>query len=265
MRRKGIVLGLVAGFIGGLFGIGGGLLVVPGLVLWLHFEQRRAGATSLATIVASSSAALARFAADGSVEYDAAFVLFIGAGLGAYGGARLAGRIPNYWLARGFVAIVVVSAVRLALAGAAGDGTDPLVSGLAEPVSLISVGLLAGVLSATLGVGGGVVFVPALVTLMDFEQQVSQGTSLAVILPTVLIGTTVHARAGRVDWNVGITAGLGGIVGGLAGAQVALGLPEILLRRMFAVFLIIMAVRMLDKTKREPTAHRPPPTAGTEG
>ena len=251
------MLGLAAGFIGGLFGVGGGLLVVPGLVLWLHFEQRRASATSLATIVASSAAAVTRFAVDGSVEFDIALVLFIGAGVGAFAGARLSGRLPNYWLARGFVAIVVLSAIRLAVAGTSEGGADALVSGIAEPISLITVGLLAGMLSATLGVGGGVVFVPALVTLLGFEQQVSQGTSLAVILPTVLIGTTVHARAGRVDWNIGITAGLGGILGGLAGAQVALGLPESVLRRMFAVFLLIMAVRMLDKTKKpEPTALR---------
>jgi uncharacterized membrane protein YfcA len=247
-----VVLGLAAGFIGGLFGVGGGLLVVPGLVLWLHFEQRRASATSLATIVASAGAAVTRFSAGDSVEFDTAVVLFLGAGVGAFVGARLAGQIANYWLARGFVAIVLLSAARLALAGSSEGGADALVSGLAEPASLVTVGLLAGVLSATLGVGGGVVFVPALVTLLGFEQQVAQGTSLAVILPTVLIGTGVHARAGRVDWPIGITVGLGGVIGGLGGAQVALGLPEALLRRMFAVFLLIMAARMLEKTKRPP-------------
>lgn len=245
-----MILGLAAGFIGGLFGVGGGLLVVPGLVLWLHFEQRRASATSLATIVASSAAAVSRFATDGSVEFDTAAVLFLGAGVGAFIGARLAGHIANYWLARGFVAIVLLSAVRLALAGSSDGGADALVSGIAEPISLVTVGLVAGVLSATLGVGGGVVFVPALVTLLGLEQQVAQGTSLAVILPTVLIGTTVHARAGRVDWPIGITVGLGGILGGLAGAQVALGLPESVLRRMFAIFLLLVAARMLGRTKR---------------
>ena len=250
MRWQGAVLGVAAGFIGGLFGVGGGLLVVPGLVLWLHFDQRRAGATSLATIVASSSAAVTRFAVDGAVAFDTAAVLFIGAGLGAFVGARLSGRIPNYWLARGFVTIVLLSAARLAFGSGGGGSGDALVAGPAEPASLIAVGLVAGVLSATLGVGGGVVFVPALVALLGFEQQVSQGTSLAVILPTVLIGTTVHARAGRVDWNVAIAAGLGGVLGGLAGAHVALGLPESVLRRMFAVFLLLMAARMVGKTRR---------------
>lgn len=254
MQWKGAALGLAAGFIGGLFGVGGGLLVVPGLVLWLHFEQRAASATSLATIVASSAAAVLRFAIDDSVEYDTALVLFIGAGVGAYAGARLAGRVPNYWLARGFVAVVLMSATRLALGSGGGGGGDTLISGAAEAPTLIAVGLLAGVLSATLGVGGGVVFVPALVALLGFEQQVAQGTSLAVILPTVIVGSTVHARAGRVVWKVAITAGAGGVLGGLAGAEVALGLPESVLRRLFAVFLLVMAARMLDKT-RAPQEH----------
>lgn len=249
MQWRGAVLGLAAGFIGGLFGVGGGLLVVPGLVLWLHFEQRRASATSLATIVASSAAAVTRFALDDSVQLDAAAVLLLGAATGAFAGAKLAGRIPNYWLARGFVAVVVLSALRLAI-GSSGDGAEALVAGAAEAISLVAVGIIAGVLSATLGVGGGVVFVPALVTLLGFEQQLAQGTSLAVILPTVAIGTTVHARAGRVDWPVAVAAGLGGILGGLGGAEVALGLSESTLRRLFAVFLIVVAVRMLDKTRR---------------
>ena len=240
---------MAAGFVGGLFGVGGGLLVVPGLVLWLHFEQRRASATSLATIVASSAAAVTRFAVDGSVEIDTALVLFIGAGLGAVLGAQLAGRIPNHWLARGFVLIVILSAVRLAL-GAGASGSDAIVDGFAEPITLVAVGLLAGIVSATLGVGGGVVFVPALVSLFGFQQQVAQGTSLAVILPTVAIGTSVHARAGRVDWPVAIAAGVGGIVGGLGGAEVALGLSESVLQRLFAGFLVVVAVRMLDNTRR---------------
>ncbi|MBT8216080.1 MAG: sulfite exporter TauE/SafE family protein [Acidimicrobiia bacterium] len=248
MRWHGAILGIAAGFIGGLFGVGGGLLVVPGLVLWLHFEQRRASATSLATIVASSAAALARFGLDGAVDVDRALVLLIGAAAGAYLGARIAGRIPNHWLARGFVAITVLSALRLAI-----GGSDPaaggLVSGMVGVAVLIAVGFGAGMLSATLGVGGGVVFVPALVTLAGLEQQAAQGTSLAVILPTVLIGTTVHARAGRIDWPVGALAGAGGILGGLVGAQVALGLPADVLSRLFAGFLVVMAVRMLPRTR----------------
>lgn len=249
MRWQGAILGLAAGVIGGLFGVGGGLLVVPGLVLWLHFEQRRASATSLATIVASATAAMTRFAANGSVEFDTAAVIFIGAGVGAVVGARLSGRIPNYWLARGFIVIIIFSVIRLGLVDGANGAEDAVFSGPIEPFALIGVGLLAGLLSATLGIGGGVVFVPALVTLFGFEQTTGQGTSLAVIVPTALIGTVTHARAGRVDWPIGVTAGIGGVAGGLIGAQVALGLPEDVLRRLFAGFLIIIAVRMVSRAR----------------
>lgn len=109
-------LGLAAGFVGGLFGVGGGVVVVPGLVLWLQMAQARAHATSLAAIVASASAALVPFALDGEVDWFAALALFGGAGVGAFTGARLMGRIPERWLARAFVALMIVAAVRLWLA-----------------------------------------------------------------------------------------------------------------------------------------------------
>lgn len=117
-------------------------------------------------------------------------------------------------------------------------------------VVLIVIGVTAGALAASLGIGGGIVFVPALVVVVGLSQQVAQGTSLAVIVPTVLLGTIVHARAGRVDWRLAVPIGLAGIGGGLLGARIALDLDPDLLRRVFAVFLLLVAVRMLRRTKR---------------
>jgi uncharacterized membrane protein YfcA len=110
--RSGI-LGLSAGFIGGLFGVGGGLVLVPGLVLWLGVTQHRAHATSLAAIVVSASAGLTPFAFRGEVDWATGGVIAVGAIIGAYVGARTAHRIPAVWLARAFVVLVLVSAVRL--------------------------------------------------------------------------------------------------------------------------------------------------------
>lgn len=107
------MLGLSAGFIGGLFGIGGGLLMVPGLVLWLSVTQHRAHATSLAAIVVSASAGMTPFALRGEVDWATAAIVAIGAIIGAYVGARIAHRIPAVWLARAFVILVAVSAIRL--------------------------------------------------------------------------------------------------------------------------------------------------------
>lgn len=117
-------------------------------------------------------------------------------------------------------------------------------------VALIVVGLAAGALGAMLGVGGGIIYVPALVALFSFAQHEAQGTSLVVIVPSTIVAAFVHAKAKRVDWRTAMLLGLGGISGGLIGARVALGIDAPLLKRMFAVFLVIAAVRMLGKTRK---------------
>ncbi len=114
---------------------------------------------------------------------------------------------------------------------------------------LILIGLVAGSVSASLGVGGGIVFVPALVVLFGYDQHLAQGTSLAVIVPTVIVGAWVHARAGRVVWRSAIPIGLGGIAGGLIGGMIALAIDADVLRRMFAVMLVLTAFRMLSKVR----------------
>ncbi|MGI8822928.1 MAG: TSUP family transporter [Acidimicrobiia bacterium] len=117
MRSQGwaVAIGLVAGFIGGLFGVGGGIIVVPALVLLLGFTQHHASATSTATIVASSGAALATFALEGAVDIPAAAVLVAGASIGAWWGAHHLHRISEVWLLRAFTAVMVLTVVRLVL------------------------------------------------------------------------------------------------------------------------------------------------------
>ena len=110
--RAGL-LGLVAGGVAGLFGVGGGVVVVPGLVLWLGMTQYRASGTSVAAIIASSAAALAFFAIDGQVEWLAVVLIFVGSGSGAWVGARFVSRIPEFALTATFAAIMLIAAVRL--------------------------------------------------------------------------------------------------------------------------------------------------------
>ncbi len=112
---RAISLGLIAGLVGGLFGLGGGIIVVPGLVLWLHFGQHRASGTSVATIVASASAALLSFAIDGSVDWGAAGLVAIGAVAGAAIGARILHLIPAKVLTRAFSVLLLLAAARMAI------------------------------------------------------------------------------------------------------------------------------------------------------
>jgi uncharacterized protein len=122
-------------------------------------------------------------------------------------------------------------------------------------LTLVTIGLLAGVIGAALGVGGGIVMVPGMVVLLAVAQHTAQGTSLIVIVPTAIVATAVHARAGRVDFTLALWLALGGLGGGVLGAWTALGLDGLVLRRLFAVVLVLIAIRMLRSTPRvTPTA-----------
>ncbi|MFV1999215.1 MAG: TSUP family transporter [Acidimicrobiia bacterium] len=113
-----------------------------------------------------------------------------------------------------------------------------------EVLALLLLGLVAGGFAATLGVGGGVIFVPFLVFVFEFAQLDAQGTSLAIIVPTAIIGAIGHARAGRIHWKVfGVVAAVG-VFGAAAGALLAQSADGDTLRTVFAVVLGLLAVRM---------------------
>ena len=249
-----ILLGLLAGFQGGLFGVGGGIVLVPGMVLFLAVPQHRAHATSLAAMIFSTSAAVVPLAMDNRIDWDFAGILAAGAIVGAYLGARLFARIPEVWLAGGFLVVAVASAVRMLLeadaTGGAASGTTSLDASWIGVLGLFVIGFIAGVLGAVMGVGGGIVTVPALVTLYAFEQHLAQGTSLAVIIPTALVATITHGRRGQVDWRLAATLVIGGLGGGWLGGHTALAIDGKVLRILFVCFLLLMVGRMLVRTWR---------------
>ena len=117
-------------------------------------------------------------------------------------------------------------------------------------VGLILVGIVGGSVAASLGIGGGIIYVPALVTIFSLAQHEAQGTSLALIIPTTIVATIVHSRAGRVDWRISGLLAIGAVGGGFLGAQAALALEAPVLRKMFGVMVAITALRMLHKTRR---------------
>lgn len=240
---RATVLGVAVGVLSGLFGIGGGALAVPGL-LWLGLTQHAAHATSLAAIVLTAAAALVPFALDGAVQPGAGLVLAGGAMVGVSAGAGLMHRMPARLLRQVFVVFLLLLAGRMII-GVEGAGSGPAV-GL-DPLgitALAAVGVATGGLSAVLGIGGGLVLIPALVLLFGFAQHTAEGTSLAVIIPTALLGAARHTRRGYTHWRMGFTVGLGGIMGGLGGATLALTMEGLVLQRLFAIFLVVMALRL---------------------
>ncbi|MCL1601511.1 MAG: TSUP family transporter [Actinomycetia bacterium] len=110
---KAALVGSVAGFISGLLGIGGGVIVVPGLVLLVGLNQYSAAATSVATIVGSSAAGLYAFSSNGSVDWSTAAIVFAGAAVGAWAGARWMEKVPEHLLAAVFALVLASAAAKM--------------------------------------------------------------------------------------------------------------------------------------------------------
>lgn len=242
--------GLAAGLVSGLFGVGGGVLLVPVLVLYLRRSQHIAHATSLAAITVLAAAGTGRFALDGAVEWFGSAAIVAGSLIGVQLGAALMPRVRERPLQLLFGAVLALVAVRLLLFGDAPIGETRTVLAELALVPLLAhavLGLGIGVLSGLLGIGGGAVIVPALVLLFGYDQHLAEGTSLAVIVPTALLGAVTHAKRGYTDWGVGVRLGTGGVAGALLGAQIALALPSDVLARGFGVLLVVVTVLMVRR------------------
>ncbi len=120
----------------------------------------------------------------------------------------------------------------------------------------IGAGLFAGFLSGTIGIGGGLAFVPIMTIGFRMPQQLAQGTSLAAIIPTALVGGITHIRQGNVRRDAAIWMGSGGVVGAGIGALIAVDLPTSFLARLFGVFLLFSAYRIAIGVRR-PKVIRP--------
>ena len=259
---RDVALGAGAGVLSGLLGVGGGILLVPILVLVLRWQQKAAQATALVLVMMAAIAGVATYAVAGSVAWGPAAIVFCGAVVGALVGSAVVQRVHAHWLQVAFGVVLVLAAVRLVWpTGEQPDSlqTLPAVSpGLV--IAYVASGLAMGLLSALFGIGGGIILVPTLVTLFDFNQRLAAGTSLAVMAPTALIGALRLTRPGYTSWSRGVRFGIGGVVGGLVGARLGLWLPVALLSWAFAALLVIAAVQMFRsgvRTARAPDAATP--------
>jgi len=115
--------------------------------------------------------------------------------------------------------------------------------------SLIVLGLAAGALSGFVGVGGGIIIVPALVYILEMNQMQAQGVSLAVLLmPVGFLGVWNYYQAGNVQFSIALMIALGFVFGSYFGSKIALQLPEYKIKFIFALVIIIVAIDMLWKS-----------------
>jgi hypothetical protein len=235
-----IMLGLCVGVLVGILGIGGGIVLVPALTLLLGFGQHRAQGTSLfMQLPPLGLGALLLYWRNGLVDRRSGVACAIGIFLGGYLGSRAAIGIGPETLKGLFGGFLLIAAVALWRRPAPGSGKATIREKQTQLATIFVLACGVGVLSGLLGVGGGILLVPLLVLGLGFEQHVAQGTSLvALVPPTGLLAFLNYARAGEVDWKVGLLIMPGIFLGGLAGGKIALRLQPSEMRRGFAILLL---------------------------
>lgn len=122
-------------------------------------------------------------------------------------------------------------------------------------ITLVIIGLVSGIISGLVGIGGGIVIMPALVFFLGFSQKLAQGTSLGILLlPIGILAVLQFYKAGFVNIPAVLGVAAGFIVGGYFGSKIALSLPQDTVRKIFAIFILVIALKMifLDKPKPKP-------------
>jgi uncharacterized protein len=251
-----IAIGFIAGIAAGMFGIGGGVIIVPALVALLSFTLTQATGTSLAALLMPVGIfAVLEYHRAGKLSIVTAAWIAAGLAVGAVAGANLALSLPVQTLQQLYGLFLIYAGWRFAeprkwLASSRSALPEPTVE-QTSPVTLswywlLAVGLLAGVASGMFGIGGGLIIVPALVALLRFDQKTAVGTSLAVLLlPVSLGGVYTYYIAGELDIGVAALVALGLVGGAFVGARVALGLPSTTIRKLYGLFLFAVALRFI--------------------
>ncbi len=240
-QQRYVALGLVAGALSGLFGVGGGFIVVP-LLIRMGLPTRRAAATSLAAVIPIACAALVPYWLDGNVHGGVSLIIFLGAMVGTFLGTTLLRRVPVRAIQFLFVFILLAAAARLAISVAGGD-QEPLTWKI--DLGLVALGSATGVLSGLLGVGGGFILVPGMMVIASMPSALAKGTSLAAIIPSAMFGSWRNHRNGLVEVPAAVRVGLAGAFASLISATLATAIDQRVINAAFAALLLALAATML--------------------
>jgi uncharacterized membrane protein YfcA len=266
MLTAAIGLGsILAGLLGALTGLGGGVVIVPLLALVFGVDMRYAIGASLMSVIATSSGAAAAFVREGYSNIRIGMFLEIATTLGALSGAILATRVPTSGLAVVFGFILLYSAYLSRDQGFDADGdAEPsrlatllrLDSSYPTPqgerpyhVQRIPLGFAvmygAGILSGLLGIGSGAVKVLAMDRAMRLPFKVSTTTSNFMIGVTAAASAGIYLRRGYIDPGLALPVVLGGLLGSMWGARVLVGARTRWLRAIFAAVIVVLGLEMI--------------------
>jgi hypothetical protein len=263
------LISLVAGFLGALLGLGGGLIVIPALTLLLHVDIRLAIGASIISVIATSSGAAAAYVREHIANIRVAMFLELGTTTGAITGAYLAGRVHPRFLYLLFGAMLGYSAVAMLKGVHSAHFSRPvgrtsrwlrLSSNYYDAASnehveypvhrpILGLALMygAGTASGLLGIGSGALKVPAMDLGMGLPMKVSTATSNLMIGVTAAASAGLYFARGQIDPFIAAPVALGVLGGALAGSHYLGRIQSERLRKVFIIVLLVIAVQMIWK------------------
>ncbi|HJF15823.1 MAG TPA: sulfite exporter TauE/SafE family protein [Enteractinococcus helveticum] len=238
-----ILLGLAVGVSSGLFGIGGGIIVLPALVYLFGYYTRIAAGTSLLAVVLPAIVGVISYAIEGNLDLLMAVLLATGSIVGAPIGSWLLTVLPQRAVRWGFIVFMLLVIASLFVVIPSRDAVVEMDWLLGA--GLVALGLFTGVMSGLLGIGGGVIIVPLLVVLFGASDLVAKGTSLLVVIATGMSGTVANVRRKNVDPPAALVIGGAAALATPVGVWTAHALSPEIANIVFAVFLALVIIRML--------------------
>jgi len=261
-----LIAGAASGLIGSLLGLGGGIFLIPALVLIFKVPMHSAVAAGLVAVIATSSAGGSRNAQKGLANVRLGMTLEVATVLGALAGGLLAPSLPARLLGLLFSTLLLVVSVVLWLRRRSRDAGEYSARGglldgrYYEPAArrevrysikrlpaALAASMAAGMLSALLGVGGGIVKVPVLHLFCGVPMRAATATSNLMIGVTAAASAMLYLTGGFVPALVCATVSLGVLAGSRAGLWLARRLSEGMIRRIFSAVTLIIAVLMLRR------------------
>lgn len=243
-----LLVGAAGGLLSGLFGIGGGTVIVPALALWLGMPHKLSAGTSVAAILPTAVVGAASYVIQDNYDLVAALCLAVGVVVGAQLGAHLLAKLPTtaiQWGFMGFLAAVIVS-----LWFVVPSREDSLTINALSVALLVVVGFVTGVLSGILGVGGGIAVVPVLMFFFGANDLEAKGTSLLMMIPGSISATLGNFRRQNVDLRAAAFVGLAACVCVPFGSLFAAWIDPFWGNAAFSVYLVFILGQMLVRKLR---------------
>ncbi len=244
------IIGLVAGIMSGLFGIGGGVIIVPSLIILAKIPQIDANGASLAGLLLPVGFfAVIQYYKKKLVEIPSSVLLLIGIVIGSFWGSKIAVNLPATVLKKSYAIFLFYVSYRFIdpIDMIKKNKKENIIHKMPKPVIRYPIvfitGILAGLSSGLFGIGGAAIIIPVLVGLLNYDQKYAAGTSLgALLLPVGLPGVITYYKAGHVNLLYGTIIALGLLFGAFFGAKLALNLPSKLIKRLYGFFLLAIAI-----------------------